>query len=87
MVTPCTPARLSVSSVSTDLATACTTSKSKPAGRVLDVDTEGLGLWYIYRVSDHQITHTDFGPSPSAHFDHVEPADKSGEQPGLPADE
>jgi hypothetical protein len=44
-------------------------------GRVLDEDPDGLGLWYIYRVSDHEVTQTDFGSSPSAHFDYAKPAD------------
>ena len=28
-------------------------------GRILDEDPDDLGLWYIYRVSDHEITHAD----------------------------
>jgi hypothetical protein len=51
-------------------------------GRVRDEDPDELGLWYIYQVSDHEITHTDFGPSPSAHFSYVKPADNPVEQPG-----
>ena len=55
-------------------------------GRILDEDPDDLGLWYIYRVSDHEISHTGFGPSPSAHFDYVKPADKPAERPGLSDD-
>jgi hypothetical protein len=44
-------------------------------GRVLDEDPDDLGLWYICQVSDHEITHTDFGPSPTAHFRYAIPAD------------
>jgi len=44
-------------------------------GRILDEDPDDLGLCYIYQISDHQVTHTDFGPSPSAHFSHVKPGD------------
>ena len=52
-------------------------------GRILDEDPDDLGLWYIYRVSDNEITHTDFGRSRSAHFRYVKPADKPAEQPDL----
>jgi hypothetical protein len=54
----------------------------------LDLDTGRIlfddgpdGHWYIYRVSDDEIRHTDFGPSPVAHFDHAEPADEPLPQP------
>jgi hypothetical protein len=50
-------------------------------GRVLDEDPDDLGLWYIYQVSDHEITRTNFGPSPSAHFSYVKPADKPADKP------
>jgi hypothetical protein len=50
-------------------------------GRVLDEDPDDLGLWYIYQVSDHEITHTDFGPSPTAYFSYVKPADKPASSP------
>ncbi len=42
-------------------------------GRILFDDHDGLGLHYIYRVSEDEITYTDFGPSHDAHFDHAEP--------------
>jgi hypothetical protein len=52
-------------------------------GRVLfNEEAERLGLWYIYRVSATHITHTDFGPSPNAHFDHAVLANKAVEQDG-----
>jgi hypothetical protein len=51
-------------------------------GRVLfDEEAERLGVWYIYRVSATQLTHTDFGPSRNAHFEYAKPADKPGEHP------
>jgi hypothetical protein len=56
-------------------------------GRILDEDPDDLGLCYIYQVSDHEITHTDFGPSPSAHFSYAKPAEKPAEQPSPPNDE
>ncbi len=55
-------------------------------GRILDEDPDGLGLWYFYRVSDREVTHTDFGPSPSAHFNYAKPADKTAEPPARPDD-
>jgi len=45
-------------------------------GRIVDEDPDGLGLWYIYRVSDHEVSDTESGPSPSAYFDHVTAAVK-----------
>ncbi len=53
----------------------------------LDLDTGRVlfdhpnGLWYIYRVSEDDVRHTDFGPSRVAHFDHAEPADERLPQP------
>jgi hypothetical protein len=44
-------------------------------GRILDQDPDDLGLWYIYRISDHEITPTSSGPSPTAHFSYAKPAD------------
>jgi hypothetical protein len=49
-------------------------------GRVLfDEDAERLGVWYIYRLSATQLTHTDFGPQRNAHFEYAKPADKPGD--------
>jgi len=54
-------------------------------GRILDEDPDGLGLWYLYRISDREITNAESGPSPSAYFDHVAPAVKPGKRGVRPA--
>jgi len=57
----------------------------RKTGRILDEDPDGLGLWYIYRVSDREVAPTESGPSPSAYFDHVTPAGKPTKQGCPPA--
>jgi hypothetical protein len=49
-------------------------------GRVLfDEEAERLGVWYIYRVSATELTHTDAGLDRNAHFEYAKPADTPGE--------
>jgi hypothetical protein len=66
-----------MSSASMDRATVRTTSTPTPDA--FDEDAERLGVWYIYRLSATQLTHTDFGPQRNAHFEYAKPADKAGD--------
>jgi hypothetical protein len=45
-------------------------------GRVLAGGVSS-NLWYIYRLAAGEVAYTDFGPSPTAHFDHAERAPRS----------
>ena len=43
-------------------------------GRLLLHDDRPDRIWYVYRLIDGEIAHTDFGPCPAAHFDRTKPA-------------